>query len=66
MLFNARRIIKEREKELEQLKGEMKRSGGKVESLRVFEASPTMANSREREVRSEMTQKGEKAGERGG
>lgn len=45
---------------MEQLKGELKRSSGKVESLRVLEQSSALSNSREREVRSEMAQKVEK------
>lgn len=47
MLFNARRTIKDKERELEIVKNELKKSSLKIESLKVLEVGG-MEHSREK------------------
>ena len=60
MLFNSRRLLKEKDRELDQLKAELKKQPLRVESTKVLEVSPGLENSRVREVKSELASKMER------
>lgn len=61
MLFNARRTIKEKERELDIVKSELKKSSQKVESLKVLELSSGIEQSRDKDMKGEFNNKADRS-----